>query len=192
EDEKVLIMTGGSSGHGLSEEFFDRLTTKIESDGLKKFRILVVTGKNKELFEKLRLSKNPHLLAFGFYERMLELYAVADVFAGKPGGLSTAEGLKHRLPMVITSWLPGMEELNVEFLTKKNLTLPIIPFGPEHDAKVIEQISLELRTGEFKQKLLARNDEIKALANDDPTIICRFIGKVLSQRFAETAVRQQT
>ncbi|MBX3356115.1 MAG: hypothetical protein KF724_10530 [Phycisphaeraceae bacterium] len=48
----------------------------------------------------------------GFTDRMHIWMAAADLFIGKPGGLSSAECRAAGLPMLITSVIPGQEEHN--------------------------------------------------------------------------------
>ena len=55
----------------------------------------------------------------GYTMEMHEWMSVADLFIGKPGGLTTAEALAKRLPMVIVQPIPGQEEENSDYLLEK-------------------------------------------------------------------------
>ena len=78
---------------------------------------------------------------------MDELYAIADVFVGKPGGLSTAESLRWNLPLIVCYTLPGQEEKNLN-LSRGSRT------GNQLGQKIWRQrLSRELQTGEFRQSL---------------------------------------
>src|SRR5436305_14648881 len=48
---------------------------------------------------------------------------VADLFIGKPGGLTTSEALACGLPMVIVSPIPGQEERNSDFLLESGVAV---------------------------------------------------------------------
>ena len=48
---------------------------------------------------------------------------MADLFLGKPGGLTTAEALASGLPMVIFSPIPGQEERNSDHLLEEGAAI---------------------------------------------------------------------
>jgi hypothetical protein len=56
------------------------------------------------------------LRAIGYTRAMDEYMAAADLLVGKPGGLTTAEALARRLPMVLVHPIPGQEERNADHL----------------------------------------------------------------------------
>lgn len=53
-----------------------------------------------------------------FVDNVFDYMHAADVFVTKPGGLSTAEALAARKPIVLLKPLPGQEERNVRVLTE--------------------------------------------------------------------------
>jgi len=103
----VLIATG-SFGMGPIEEIMALL---------KEYQLLIVCGHNQELYHRLKPAapKNTHVL--GLVDNMDELMSVADVMVTKPGGLSIAEALVKKLPMIFFSAIPGQETNNVKVLT---------------------------------------------------------------------------
>ena len=52
-----------------------------------------------------------------FVDNVYDYMHAADVLVTKPGGLTTAEALVARIPMVLSKPLPGQEERNARFLT---------------------------------------------------------------------------
>ena len=102
----VLIATG-SFGMGPIAELIGLL---------KDYELIIVCGHNKTLFEDLkgRAGKDTHVL--GLVDNMPELMAVADVMVTKPGGLSIAEALAMKLPMIFFSAIPGQETGNIRVL----------------------------------------------------------------------------
>ena len=128
----------------LSAGFDESLIRKISA--LDKVRVLVVCGKN-ETYQKhlLNIFQQSRVTALGFYTPMAELYAVADIYVGKPGGLTTSEALSWDLPLLVTHWLPGQEELNIEYLQKRNLVMLA--------GDTVAQIKQEIESGEFKKQL---------------------------------------
>lgn len=104
----ILIATG-SFGMGPIEALID---------GLKGYHVMVVCGHNKSLYERLLPRAGTHVHIFGLVNNMDELMSVADVMVTKPGGLSIAEALVKRLPMLFFSAIPGQEMQNIVVLKK--------------------------------------------------------------------------
>jgi processive 1,2-diacylglycerol beta-glucosyltransferase len=118
-DERVVLVSSGSQGTGINQGLLISLSEQP------KVKVVVVCGKNKKLFGVLtKLFPNHGVIILGFYKPMDELYAIADIYITKPGGLSTAEALRWSLPMLISHVLPGQEELNFEYLQDKGLVMP--------------------------------------------------------------------
>lgn len=55
----------------------------------------------------------------GYTPDMPELLAVADLFVGKPGGLSSSECMASGLPMALVNPIPGQETRNSDFLLEE-------------------------------------------------------------------------
>ncbi len=104
----VLIATG-SFGMGPIEELIE---------GLKGYHLMVVCGHNKELYERLKVRSSDYVHIYGLVNNMYELMSVADVIVTKPGGLTIAEALVKRLPMLFFSAIPGQEMQNIVVLKK--------------------------------------------------------------------------
>ncbi len=103
----ILIATG-SFGMGPIEELMGLLQG---------YQLLIVCGHNKALYERLRIkaARGTHVL--GLVDNMDELMSVADVMVTKPGGLSIAEALVKKLPMIFFSAIPGQETNNIKVLS---------------------------------------------------------------------------
>ena len=54
---------------------------------------------------------------------MDELMTAADLFVGKPGGLTTSEALAKGLPMIVINPIPGQEERNSDHLLEEGIAL---------------------------------------------------------------------
>ena len=77
-------------------------------------RVVVVCGRNAalkvELAEAIKRLKQDSVVSFtllGFTTEMDELMTAADLYVGKPGGLTTSEALAKGLPMVVINPIPG-------------------------------------------------------------------------------------
>lgn len=112
----TILITGGGLGMGHLES-----QVRILGKSVADCQLLVITGTNDLLKEKL-LALIPELPCkinvYGFINNVHELMAAADLFIGKPGGLSCAEAMAMGLPMFIIDALPGQEEKNTQFLIK--------------------------------------------------------------------------
>jgi processive 1,2-diacylglycerol beta-glucosyltransferase len=117
----VILIMGGTYGIGPDEKLISELGA---SD--KDFQIIVVTGVNKKLYKKLKrmeISFSKKLAVMGFADNVCELMEIADIIITKPGGLTTAEAIAKRLPMIILNPLPGQESLNTKILTDKGIAV---------------------------------------------------------------------
>ena len=54
---------------------------------------------------------------------MDELMTAADLYVGKPGGLTTSEALAKGLPMVVINPIPGQEERNSDHLLEQGAAI---------------------------------------------------------------------
>jgi processive 1,2-diacylglycerol beta-glucosyltransferase len=86
-------------------------------------QVVAVCGRNEllraELSETIRHLARRSSVSFtlvGFTTDMDELMTTADLFVGKPGGLTTSEVLAKGLPMVVINPIPGQEERNSDHL----------------------------------------------------------------------------
>ncbi|MDD5692537.1 MAG: glycosyltransferase, partial [Candidatus Omnitrophica bacterium] len=138
----VVLIMGGGQGLG-------PIKTIVKSLERSKYGIqeLIVTGTNKKLFRSLnrmvrRCKKDIHI--FGFVQNIHELMAISKVILSKPGGVTTAEVLSMKLPMVIVKPIPGQEANNTNFLTQKGAAIKVD--APEEAYRVIDGL-LEDKAG---------------------------------------------
>jgi processive 1,2-diacylglycerol beta-glucosyltransferase len=90
-------------------------------------QVVVVCGKNQELKEKITAlsakSDQLHVRVLGYTTEMHLWMAAADIFIGKPGGLTTSETLAVGLPMIVVAPIPGQEERNSDHLLELGIAL---------------------------------------------------------------------
>lgn len=113
----TLLLMGGGHGLGPIKTIIKSLE-KIKKD----FQEIIVTGTNKKTYASLKRKvkkyrRNTVLLKF--VNNIHELMAVSSIIITKPGGLTTAEALTKKLPMIIIRPLPGQELCNSAYLTQK-------------------------------------------------------------------------
>ncbi len=156
--KKIILVGSGSLGYGVDGNLIEQLAAFPE------IAVVAVCGKNKFLFENLaQRFAGSDAIILGYYTPMDELYAIADIFITKPGGLSISEALLWQLPIVISHVLPGQEEKNYQFLLIHKLV------GPDSSG-LIGDVLEELRTGNFK-KTLAHNPEIPKIIKPPETVL---------------------
>lgn len=137
-NKPVILVMGGTYGIGPDEKLIRAL------EGCKKdIQVVVATGVNKKLFDKvlkLKAGLQKKVIVLSYSRNVHELMEIADLIITKPGGLTVAEALAKSLPMVILNPLPGQEDLNTKILTKKGIA---IKAADEKDAVLIVDSLLE-------------------------------------------------
>ena len=90
----------------------------------------MVCGRNEplraELNEAVRKLGKRSKVSFtllGFTTEMDELMTSADLYVGKPGGLTTSEALSKGLAMVVINPIPGQEERNSDHLLEQGAAI---------------------------------------------------------------------
>lgn len=126
EEERftILVSTGGF-GVGPVGNLMKALS-QLEHPA----RVVVICGRNEalraELSHTVRSLQARSDVAFtllGFTAEMDELMTAADLFVGKPGGLTTSEALAKGLPMVVINPIPGQEERNSDHLLEEGVAI---------------------------------------------------------------------
>ena len=111
-NKRTILVMGGGLGLGEINSIVKELDSKFDN-----IQIIAVAGKNTRLENKLKKYKSKNkLIVFGFVSNMNELLEVSDCVISKPGGVSTAEILAKKKPLIIFAPLPGQESENTEFL----------------------------------------------------------------------------
>ena len=133
-EKLTVLLMGGSFGAGNIKETLEDLIS-IDRD----FQILVITGRNEHLKDKLSKMldstiHNKNICLLGYTNKMNDILASIDVLISKPGGLTTTEALLNDVPMIVPYFIPGQEEENLDFLTNcgaalrttKKYSLPVL------------------------------------------------------------------
>lgn len=116
-DAPRLLISAGASG-GDEAVSVVRQTLHMRSP----FTATVVCGRNDALrqrIEQLVAPAGDRYNVLGFTEEMPQLLRRADLFVGKPGGLSAAECMAAGLPMVLVNPIPGQEVRNGDYLMEQ-------------------------------------------------------------------------
>jgi UDP-N-acetylglucosamine:LPS N-acetylglucosamine transferase len=113
-----ILIAGGSSGLGNIMDFYNDLKDA------RHFHYFVLCGKNQKLYEEIKGWELQHVTPIPYISsrtEMNELYERVDAIVTKPGGITVSEALRKNLPIFVHSALPGQEEVNLRYLTERNL-----------------------------------------------------------------------
>ena len=114
----VLLVGGGDGAGGL------QTAVRAISQAHLPVQLLVITGRNKRLYAHLQRTRAQlHVPAkiFGFVQNMPEFMHASDVIVTKAGPGTICEALACELPIILSGYVPGQEEGNVEFVVSNHV-----------------------------------------------------------------------
>ena len=117
DKEKTILIMLGSMGFGNINKIVNNL---LEIDNTK---IIIVTGSNKELYNKLKKIKNKKLITLGYVHNMNDLIYSSDIVVSKPGGLSSTEIASINKPLIHAFAIPGIETINTNFFYNHKMSI---------------------------------------------------------------------
>ncbi len=124
DDKLTILIMGGSLGFGGVRKVFRSLLNS-KSD----LQIIALSGSNEKLREKLeqyaRESHNKKVRVVGYTDRVSYYMDASDFIVTKTGGMTVAESLVKKLPILIISPIPGQEEGNANFLLNNGAAVRI-------------------------------------------------------------------
>ena len=147
----VLVSGGGEGSGGLLKQ------VRALAWGENPWQVLVVCGRNEKLRRRLgRVRLGTPARVLGFVDNMPDLMRAADVVVTKAGPGAIGEALATGLPLVITSYLPGQETANVEFVTGSGIGL----YAPQPAAlrEAVERLAAD--GGSLSVQMASRASEI--------------------------------
>jgi processive 1,2-diacylglycerol beta-glucosyltransferase len=136
DDIPMLLVSAGALGVSSAErivEVLNQLANPVQ--------VVVICGKNEKLRQTVTkqidgcpvacgkrcpqsaANGNLSIRVLGYTDEMHNWMKAADLYIGKPGGLTTAEAMSCGLPMVIYQPIPGQEERNSDFLLESGVAV---------------------------------------------------------------------
>jgi 1,2-diacylglycerol 3-beta-galactosyltransferase len=116
-DRPTILIVGGGEGMGKVYEIA-RAIAKV----CVKAQLMVVAGRNKRLRRRLeKVDWETPTTVFGFVTNMPELMGASDVIVTKAGPATISEALIIGLPILLSGFVPGQEEGNVEYVINKGV-----------------------------------------------------------------------
>jgi 1,2-diacylglycerol 3-beta-galactosyltransferase len=110
----LVVVTGGAEGSG---GIYRRAAAILKQ--VRDVDVAVICGRNKMLrrrLTKLAERAGDRLTVCGFVDNMADWLRCADVVVGKAGPGTIAEAACCAAPLLLTSYVPGQEEGNAEFV----------------------------------------------------------------------------
>lgn len=117
----ILLLSAGAIGQGPTEFMVERLLN-LRQDA----QTIVICGRGEALRQRVRQVVDGHTDRFkilGYTEEMHTLMKMADLFIGKPGGMTSSEAIACGLPMCIVAPIPGQEERNSDHLLEEGIAV---------------------------------------------------------------------
>lgn len=123
ENKMTVLVMAGSFGVYNIEKIYKNI-----SDISMDFQIVILTGNNKRLYNKMKQlveSSNKHTRLIKFTDEVYRYMNLSDVLITKPGGLTVSEALASNLPLITFDAIPGQEEANAKFLLNRGMSISI-------------------------------------------------------------------
>ena len=124
-DRATILLSAGGFGVGSVESLISALMPLQH-----RAQVVAICGRNAELKTRLarvaaRANKQANVLVkpVGYTQQMDEYMTAADIVLGKPGGLTTSEGLTKGLVFAIVNPIPGQEERNSDHLLEAGVAI---------------------------------------------------------------------
>lgn len=147
----TVLISGGEGGYGQMD-----LVVRHLMNSPTPLQIVVVTGTNQALYNQLNArlhgTSSLHRIEVKGYEKeMWKWLTAADVFVTKPGGMSCAEALALRTPLIVYQPLPGQERYNTAFLLQHEAG--VWADEPKRVAEIVEQLRKEDRWQQMAERI---------------------------------------
>ncbi len=121
-DTKYILLAGGSVGAGHIDQMVSLLTERYAGERVK---LIVVSGNNRSLYEKLSDRAGENCILLEFTEHMAEYMKACDLFISKPGGLSSTEAAVSGTPLIHIAPIPGCETFNMEYFQRRGMSIKV-------------------------------------------------------------------
>ena len=116
-DRPTILVVGGGEGVGKVYKIA-RAIAKARVNA----QLMVVAGRNKRLRRRLgKVNWEIPTTVFGFVTNMPELMGASDAIVTKAGPATISEALITGLPILLSGFVPGQEEGNVEYVITKGV-----------------------------------------------------------------------
>lgn len=130
KDRFTVFLQGGAEGASRIAQTVENL---LETEGV---QIILAAGTNQRLHRYFQNHENVYPLPFT--REIAKYMAAADVVMGKAGPNMIFEAITLGKPFIATSYIPGQEEVNLEFIERHGLGWAAL--HKHEQAKLIEML----------------------------------------------------
>lgn len=149
----VLFMGGGEGGGNIYE-----FVAELSKGGLD-IQLIVIAGRNHLLKKRLEDNSskfNFPMKVFGFTDQVADIMGASDLIITKAGPGTIIEAVSKSLPIILTSFLPGQEEGNVEYVLAMQLGDLV-----ENRKEIVAAVKNIMQPENYKRHLAALQKENK-------------------------------
>jgi len=151
EDRFTVLVVGGAAGVGGLLDHVGELAWEKHD-----WQVITVCGRNEKLRRRMaRLRFATPTLILGFVDNMPELMRACDLVITKAGPGAIVEALATGLPLIITSYLPGQEAPNVDFVVDSGVGI----YAPRTD-DILAEVRVLAEGGPTWQSMARRAREL--------------------------------
>ena len=117
----TVLVVGGGDGMGGLVATATAIADRLSCDGAQRTQLIIVCGRNDKARAALEAraaewAPTVSVAVLGFVDNMQDYMAAADVLVTKAGPGTIAEACAMGLPCIISSFLPGQEAGNVDYV----------------------------------------------------------------------------
>lgn len=121
EKKSILVVLSGIDN--ISKDML------YELDKNNNFRIKIVTGRNKKLFNKLSDCVFTNIEIYGYVNNLNQMMDESVFIVTKPGGVTIFEAINKELPLIVLNSNIGQEKGNIEFIKQSKIGIVINDLG---------------------------------------------------------------
>ncbi len=159
QDKKYVLILTGSMGFGKVVEMLKRLLNEI-----KNITFIVSCGNNIKLYENLKeiYKDNDFVIPIPFTNNLSKYMVCSEIVLSKPGGLTTTEISTLGKPFIHTMPIPGCENYNANFFSKRKMSLKCDTINEvvENTRKLLENKELQKEMIENQNRYINKNASI--------------------------------
>lgn len=157
-NKRVITFLGGGLGLLPTNTSLYEHVSKIDN-----VQVLIITGKNKDLYDKLSSSlKQENISVIGYSDNIRQIMKRSQLIIGKPGGITLFEAIMSATPFVMYKPSLGQEINNSKFVRKYS-----IGYIATNEKELIDGINIIMTDEKVRNEILQNLSEISKEANPD-------------------------
>ena len=178
----TALITGGGEGHGPIAEIAMRMADALAGKHGSRGQLAVICGRNEALRRRLDAHGWPVPTRIrGYVSNMDQWMHAANCLVTKAGPGTIAEALVCGLPMVLSGFIPGQEEANVDYVVGGGAGL-----FSSHPDEIASIVAYWLSNGQGEAEAFAVKARLLGRPDATRRIVTR-IASLCDQRYGDAA-----